>query len=243
MSLASEILLVDDSEETGVVVRLALGNLFRVTQVSKEAEVYSQIAQRRFDLILLDVNLPDLDGFEFFKKLRNNDRTREIPVIFVTGKNTTADEAMGLSLGAEDYVTKPFEPLKLRARVQARLNQKAKRHEQGDWIRRGDFRLSVSSQRVIMRYGQQDVELRLTRHEFQILSHLLRHEEQVVTQEQLLFVVGEAWEDKSAEVMDRVVDQHVSSLCKKLGKRADCIESVSGGGYCFRSSVTQRNAS
>ena len=229
-----EILLVDDSEEIGIVVKLALGNLFRVTQVSKETDVYTELFGRRYNLILLDVMLPDLDGFQLFAKLRHDDRTRDIPVVFLTGKNAIADEAMGLSLGAEDYVVKPFEALKLRARVEARLNKSAEKREQSDWIRSRDIKLSVSLQKAIVHDGTRDIELGLTRHEFQILSYLLRHEEQVVTREQLLSAI---WGDKGMEVMDRAVDRHVSALRKKLGAKATSIETMPGVGYCFRSKV------
>jgi DNA-binding response OmpR family regulator len=234
---AKEILLIDDSPETGITVKLALGNRFRVTQVSKETEVHDELFNRRYDLILLDVMLPDFDGFQMFTQLRHDDRTRNIPIIFLTGKNTTADEAMGLNLGADDYVVKPFEALKLRARVESRLNKNDEKRELQDWIRGGDIKLSVSSQKVVICEGEQETELALTRHEFQILNHLLRHEEQVVTREQLLSAV---WAEKGIEVMDRVVDRHVSSLRKKLGTKATSIETTPGVGYCFRSIATAK---
>src|SRR5262249_39267670 len=159
---------------------------------------------------LLDVNLPDGDGLTYFAKLRTQPHTSETPVVFVTSSGETPKEVMGFSLGAEDYIVKPIDPPRLKARIEARLRQIGEKAARDLTLQKGDLKLSVSHQRVILVRDGKDIQIDLTPVEFKLLFHLLRHEDQVFSREQLLIAV---WGD-SAEVFDRTVDMHVSNLRK-----------------------------
>src|SRR5277367_2055361 len=114
------ILLVEDNTETVFLVKASLGTLFQITVAGTGEEAHAQLSKTRFDLILLDVMLPDSDGFQLCAEFQNHDKTRDVPVVFLTGKSDGTDKVMGFSVGADDYIVKPFNPLELRARIEAK---------------------------------------------------------------------------------------------------------------------------
>lgn len=187
-----------------------------------------ELGRASFDLILLDVLLPDGDGFAFYAELSAQDHLRCIPVIFVTARSEVPSEVMGFSLGAWDYVTKPVEPARFRARIEARLRQLQEQRDRELILQKGDLRLNVSMQRVsLMRDGREEEVIDLTPVEFKLLFHLLRHEGHVFSRDQLLTSV---W-GNAAEVFDRTVDMHVSNLRKKISESEHKIQAVHGMGY------------
>lgn len=225
--MQEKILVIDDAEDHHTVVHRVLDRSCRVISAYTLAEADQELSKNTFDLILLDVHLPDGEGFGYFARLRNQELTAHIPVIFVTGQNDTPCEAMGFSLGAEDYVVKPVDPMRLKARIEARLKMIRERKNQESVIHKGNIKLSVSLQKVVITNNSRENVVNLTPVEFKLLYQLLRHDEQVFSREQLLSAV---WDDAS-EVFDRTVDMHISKLRKKILLSDFAIKAVHGTGY------------
>lgn len=225
--MQEKVLVVDDDTEQQQVVRKVLDSVCRVTPAFTLAEAESELSKNHFDLVLLDVNLPDGDGFSFCAKMRTMEHTAQIPVIFVTARSETPNETMGFSLGAEDYVVKPVEPLRLKARIEARLKLLRERKQRELTLIKGNIKLSVSLQRAVIVLEGRETNVNLTPVEFKLLFHLLRYEDQVFTRDQLLNAV---WND-AAEVFDRTVDMHISKLRKKIALSDFQIKAVHGTGY------------
>ena len=170
--------------------------------------------------MVLDVGLPGLDGTEVCRRLRAE--SNWTPVIFVTARDDEVDRVLGLELGADDYVTKPFSPREVVARVRSVLRRQEV-HAGGDTVRQvQDVTLDPSTRRVTV----DDDEVNLTATEFALLEHLMRSPGRVFPREQLL---AEVW-GYSASIGTRTVDVHVAQLRAKLG-RADLIRTVRGVGY------------
>jgi two-component system phosphate regulon response regulator PhoB len=227
----SRILLIDDSPEYEIVVRKALTRPgLDVDVVPNAREALMSLLQNPLpQLILLDITLPDRDGLQLYADLQADERLSSIPVIFLTGREELPNKLTAFSLGAEDYLVKPVQPLELRARVEARLRKIEFQAEQETLILRGPIRLRLDAQRAEVQQDGQFRELKLTPREFKLLLHLARNEDRVLTRDQILDAV---W-GTGSEVMDRTVDAHVSALRKKLGPASNCIESVPGTGYRF----------
>ncbi|MGE3260325.1 MAG: response regulator transcription factor [Bacteriovoracia bacterium] len=222
-----KVLIVDDEDDHQKVVRKVLDRSCRVVQALTLADADRELLKQNFDLILLDVTLPDGDGFSFYAKLRTQEHTADTPVMFVTSRSDTPNEVMGFSLGAEDYIAKPIDPPRLKARVESRLKLISERRQKEMTLCKGNLKLSVSLQKVSVVNEGQEIPIDLTPVEFKLLFHLLRHEDQVFSREQLLIAV---W-DNASEVFDRTVDMHVSKLRKKINLSDFQIKAVHGLGY------------
>jgi two-component system phosphate regulon response regulator PhoB len=227
------ILLIDDAQDIKTVVEATLGSSFLLQYAQTLEEATRLLAAGSFDLILLDVVLPDGDGYKYCATLQNSPSTAGIPVIFLTGKGEVNDRVLGFSLGADDYIVKPFEPIELRARVEARLKKTRDRSELADVLRKEDLRINTATQKVyIMESGEAGAaerQIDLTPVEYKLLTHFARHEDHVLSREQLLAAV---WNDH-VNVTDRSVDVHVSNLRKKISACAFTIKPVYGVGYRF----------
>ncbi len=177
------------------------------------------------DLILLDLMLPGLSGFDVCRELRSGERTREIPIIIISAKSEETDQVVGFSLGADDYVTKPFSVKVLLQRIKALQRRLESGAEPVDVVEHLDVRID----RVRHRAFQRGRELELTPTEFRLLECLLRQPGRAFTRHQLMDAsIGEG-----AIVLERTIDVHVKTLRKKLGN-PDLIETVRGVGYRFR---------
>jgi DNA-binding response OmpR family regulator len=184
-----------------------------------------EIAKReKPDLIILDIMLPAIDGFEVCRILRQQESTTHIPIIILSAKSRETDKLVGLELGADDYMTKPFSPRELIARIKAVL----RRHKEQPpvEIKRGLIVIDSIKHKVLVK-GQ---EVELTATEFRLLETLAKRPGAVFSRNQLLDAVGS---DESM-VYDRTIDAHVKSLRRKLGGAKDYIETVRGIGYRFR---------
>ncbi|WP_137819972.1 two-component system response regulator CreB [Pseudomonas sp. 2FG] len=179
------------------------------------------------DLLIFDVGLPDMSGFEACKQLR---RFSEVPVLFLTARNAEIDRVVGLEIGADDYVTKPFSPREVAARVKAILKRVQPRPaEPAAWSQAGPFRLDLGRYQIHY-HGQL---LGLTRHEFCLLQALFGQPERVFSREQLLDAAGVA----SDAGYERSVDSHIKSLRAKLRQvapEAEPIQTHRGLGYSLR---------
>jgi phosphate regulon transcriptional regulator PhoB len=181
-------------------------------------------------LVVLDLMLPEVDGIELCRKLKADPLTRSIPVIMVTAKGEESDVVLGLGVGADDYVTKPFSPKELVARVKALLRRSRTRPEGGTRERIARGGVVIDPQRHDVQVDGAPVSLTAT--EFRLLHFLASHPGRVFTRDHLLTrVIGE-----EAIVIDRNIDVHVRSIRKKLGDHRDLIETIRGVGYRFKDS-------
>jgi len=221
------ILIVEDEAaiaDTLVYALQAEGFVTRWSTLGGEA--LALLEREVYDLVILDVGLPDISGFEACKRLR---RFSEVPVMFLTARNDEIDRVVGLEIGADDYVVKPFSPREVAARVKAILKRVAPREPVAAKPNEGPFRLD--SERVRIDYHGQP--LSLTRLEFQLLHCLLGQPERVFSREQLLDALGVA-----ADVgYERNIDSHIKSLRAKLRQvapQAEPIQTHRGLGYSLR---------
>jgi len=199
---------------------------WNVEMVGDGPSAAKRAREERFDLILLDVMLPGKDGFDVCRELRK--AGVQTPIIMLTAKGQEAEKVLGLDLGADDYVTKPFSPKELRARIRAALRRKSDAPESSEVYRFGD--VEVDSARCELRRAGAVVETTAT--EFKLLSAFVRNRGRALSREKLL---DEAW-GQGTFLTDRVVDNHVVALRRKI--EADPAEprylvSVRGVGYRF----------
>jgi two-component system, OmpR family, alkaline phosphatase synthesis response regulator PhoP len=221
------ILLVDDEPK---IVELARDYLehagFAVVSASDGSEALARARSDRPDLIVLDLGLPKLDGLDVARALR---QTSSVPIVILSGRSDETDKLVGLELGADDYVTKPFSPKELVARVRAVLRRTERPVAPSDVIRASDVILDVPRMRVTA--GTRDVELTPT--EFQLLAALAREPGRVFTRSQLLDAVhGVAFES-----YERAIDAHVKNIRRKLEVDPGdphYLQTVHGVGYRFR---------
>ena len=213
------ILLVEDEEDIATLVRTYLEkDGFRVIWAARGAEAFAALEQNEIRLAILDLQLPDADGLDLCRAIR---ATSRLPIVIVTARDEEIDRITGLELGADDYVTKPFSPRELVARVRAVL-RRAEPDEDGDLVAVGDIVLERAGRTVSV--AGTDVEL--TGMEFDLLAFLLAHPGIVMTRERLLERV---W-GLSFPGGTRTVDVHVAQLRRKLD-RPDLIRTVRGSGY------------
>jgi two-component system alkaline phosphatase synthesis response regulator PhoP len=178
------------------------------------------------DLLLLDIMLPDEDGLTICRKLRTEDRLKSLPVIFLTARGEEIDRIVGLEIGADDYVVKPFSPRELVARVKAILRRQARGAEAGDVVEVRDLRLDVRTQDVSVR----GAPVELSALEFRLLYFLAAHPRQVFSRERLL---DEVW-GRDCSVTLRTVDVHIRRLREKIEAKPEAPEyigTVRGAGY------------
>ena len=188
-------------------------------------EVAQRVRAGGVDVVVLDVGLPDVSGFDVCRELRG---FSDVPVIFLTARNDEIDRVLGLELGADDYVTKPFSPRELVARVRARLRRAGTTAQAtaGEWVARGAFAIDREGHRI--RYHQQLLDL--TRYEYAVLDALLQRPGAILSRAQLM---DRGW-DSDADSADRTVDTHVKTLRAKLraaGADPDPIRTHRGLGY------------
>ncbi len=228
------ILVIEDTSDTQLLLKKTLaGVATQVIVAGTASEARTALRTVIPDLIVLDISLPDGDGIQLCSEFLADERTKEIPILFLTGKTDVSYKLAAFSMGAEDYIEKPFNPLELRARVQARLKKAQSAKSHGETLTREFLLLDAPTQRAFNIEGGERRPIKLTPREFKLLFHLARNEDHVLTRDQLLTAV---WGD-AVEVFDRTVDAHISSLRKKLGTLARYILSVQGVGYRF--SVTE----
>ena len=177
------------------------------------------------DLIILDIMLPVIDGFEVCRTLKSDDKTSHIPIIILSAKSQETDKVVGLELGADDYVTKPFSPRELIARIRAIMRRGAEQ-QLSDIVEKGDIIIDSAKYKVMV--GSEEIALTTT--EFKLLECMARRPGVVLSRYQILDAVS----GDDTVVCDRTVDAHVKSLRRKLGTAKDYIETVRGAGYRFK---------
>ncbi|MBI1806605.1 MAG: response regulator transcription factor [Ignavibacteria bacterium] len=221
------ILVVDDERDIVDLVKYNLVKEGYVVLTARTGKQALEQAQHHPQLILLDIMMPEYDGLEVLKRLKQNERTSHIPVIFLTAKGSDVDEVLGLELGANDYIVKPISIPKLLARVKSTL----RKHVESS--RTPALPLTIGaieilpSQHIVRVHGK---ETFFPKKEFDVLLYLAKHSDQVVNRESLLNAV---W-GSDVLVVDRTVDVHVRKIREKLGRYAGYIETIKGVGYRLR---------
>jgi two-component system alkaline phosphatase synthesis response regulator PhoP len=218
-------------EDEGDILEVLNYNLMRegydVFAASDGVEGLRKIQQILPDLVLLDLMLPGIDGLEICRQMQSADQTQNIPIIMVTAKGEESDVVLGLGIGADDYIAKPFSPKELIARVSAVL-----RRQKTDSNYNKNERIIVNGLQIDTvkhKASVDDIEVKLTATEFRLLHYLASHPGRAYTREQLL--------DRSlgndTEVVDRNIDVHIRAIRKKLGEDRHFIETIRGVGYRF----------
>lgn len=232
--MTHRVLVVDDEPDITALVAYHLAKAgYRVSTVATGSEALKAASEERPDLVVLDLMLPGLSGYEVLQELRRQEDTRDVGVILLTAKREEADRVRGLAAGADDYLVKPFSPQELVLRVGAVLRRLASPAvASGSIITAGPLTIDRGAHRVEVN-GR---ELTLTATEYHLLLTLVERRGRVQTRAQLLQTVWHA----NPEIQTRTVDMHVQRLRSKLGPGAYLLETVRGFGYRFRADDAPR---
>ena len=227
--MKEKILIVEDEKD---IIKMLEYNLkkegFRVI-AAHDGEDALDLALRQYpDLILLDLMLPGIDGLEVCKTLKNGSKTSSIPIIMLTAKSQESDKVVGLELGADDYVTKPFSPRELIARIKAVLRRGTEKEKLPEVFQAKDLRIDFARISVSVKTKP----LELTSKEFELLKTLLKAKGRVLSRDYLL---DNIWGyDHAMEIQTRTVDVHIRTLRKKLKSASKMIVTVKNYGYRFQ---------
>lgn len=222
---AERILIVEDEQHISKLVKYNFERAgFRCTVTITGEEALNVLDKDPVDLIVLDIMLPKMDGFEVCRIIKQDRRFSAIPVIILTAKGEEVDRIVGLELGADDYIVKPFSPRELVLRAKAVLRRGRPRADsQKEILSAGDLVIDVPRYKVAVK----DKSIALSPMEFKLLSVLVERKGRVQSRDQLL---ADVW-GMSSEVTTRTIDTHVKLLRQKLGKAGDKIQTVRGIGY------------
>ncbi len=223
-----QILIIEDEKDIVELIRYNLSQEgFNVSAAFTGEEGLILARENMPDLVLLDLMLPGLDGLEVCKALKTDSKTRHVPVVMLTAKGEEADIVIGLEMGADDYMTKPFSPRVLLARLKAVLRRKAKpTSDDSEPVRISSIIIDPVRHEVLLDHKP----IILTSTEFKLLYFLARRPGWVFTRNQIV----DSIHGDEAVVTDRSVDVHIAGLRKKLGSHGKHIETVRGVGYRFR---------
>ena len=222
------VLIVEDEEDIRTLLTYNLGKEgFSVTAVESGELGLQHAIENHPDLIILDLMLPGMDGLSVCRALKNSDNTRQIPIIIASARGEEADIIIGLEMGADDYVAKPFSPKVLVARIHALMRRTVQQPaDQSDVVSIHELEIDP----VKFKAKLAGEKLELTSNEFHMLHYLARHVGWVFTRYQIVNAIrGEDY-----VVTERAIDVQIAGLRKKLGKYADYIETVRGIGYRFK---------
>jgi len=227
MAQKKRILLIEDEEDIASLIKLQAD----ITGYKLHVEVdgvngYRAIEREKPDLVILDIMLPGQSGFDVCRKMKSNADLKNIPVIIISAKSEELDILLGLELGADDYVVKPFSPKVLFSRIKAVLRRSKEAEKPAKTLKFGPFILEVD--RYLLRNEETIIPLTLS--EFGILRRLIANRGKVFTRNQLLDDIN----NDDAFIVDRNIDVHIASLRKKLGNSYRWIETVRGIGYRFK---------
>lgn len=222
-----KMLLIEDEEDIASLIKLQAELAGYKVHVEMDGlNGYLAVERERPDIIVLDIMLPGLNGLDVCRKIKSNPDFEDIPIIIISAKSEELDVVLGLELGADDYVAKPFSLKVLFSRVKAVLRRGKETEKEVKVLTFGDYTMEVD--RYLLR--KKDKAIALTLSEFGILRRLLLNRGKVLTRNQLLDDV----QNDEAFIIDRNIDVHIASLRKKLGPNFDGIETVRGVGYRFK---------
>jgi two-component system, OmpR family, phosphate regulon response regulator PhoB len=220
---SKKILIVEDDANISKLVDYNLTKAgFKTTVVSSGEDAITTLYRDKFDLVVLDIMLPGVDGLEICKKIKNDKKFSNIKILMLTAKGEEVDKIIGFELGADDYVVKPFSPRELVLRVKAVLRRE---QIQEDVLTFKDLKIDVKNHMTLI----DEKRVNLTAMEFKLLVVLMRNKGNVQTRD---FLLEEVW-DTSADVTTRTIDTHIKRLRQKIGKYGKNIETVRSVGYRF----------
>lgn len=222
--LAKSILIVEDERDLADLMAFNLGKSGYRTRVARDGHsALNLVADERPDLILLDVMLPELSGTEVASRLRTSPATSKIPLIMVTAKADEVDQLVGLAVGADDYITKPFSMKVLTARIEAVLRRTGESPQSGSMLTLGDMSINLESHEVTVSGSV----IKMTLTEFRLLSALVQAQGRVLSRRHLMSrAMG-----PGVTVTERTIDVHMTAIRKKLGPCGGMIRTVRGVGY------------
>lgn len=227
MTETPRILVVDDEEDICEIVKFNLETEGYEVDTASNAEEALKLKLNSYNLLLLDVMMGEISGFKLASMLRKNPETAAIPVIFLTAKDTENDMLTGFSLGADDYISKPFSIRQVIARVKAVIRRTADRATEQENNRLEYESLVLDTKRIKATIDQQEIPL--TKKEFEILKLLLENKGSVFSREEIL---SRIWKNE-VYVLDRTVDVNITRLRKKISPYGKNIVTRLGFGYCF----------
>jgi two-component system phosphate regulon response regulator PhoB len=222
--MAAKILIIDDESDVADLVAMNLkAEGYKTITADNGESGLAKAKDEEPQLIVLDLMLPKMSGLEVCKALKRESATSRIPIIMLTAKSDEVDRIVGLELGADDYVTKPFSPRELLLRIQSVLRRSSTGGEKQERIKVGDIVLDHSRHEVLVK----NEKIELTATEFRLLAILMERRGRVQTRDRLL---NDVWGYESV-IDTRTVDTHIRRLREKLGPVADYVETVRGVGY------------
>lgn len=222
-----KIILIEDEEDIAALIKLqAEMSGYRLQVEVDGLNGYRAIEKEKPDLVILDIMLPGQSGLDVCRKIKNHPDLKDIPVIMISAKSEELDIVLGLELGADDYVAKPFSPKVLFSRVRAVMRRGKEPEKAPKLVKFGLFTMDVD--RYLVKKKEKPIQLTLS--EFGILKRLLMNRGKVLTRNQLLDDV----QNDDAFIVDRNIDVHIAALRKKLGPNFHWIETVRGVGYRFK---------
>jgi DNA-binding response OmpR family regulator len=220
----ARILIIEDNLDTRRFLEAMLSKEFEILTAENGVIGIDYARNKSPDLILLDIMLPILSGYDACSLLKKDEKTKHIPIIFLSAKNSVPDITHGLTSGADDYIPKPFDYKELVARIKARLRKNSDTTAQP--IQVGDLRIDPASREVS--FSGKKAQLTLT--EFDILRYLAVRAGSVVSREEIL---KEVWKDDSSKTNDRTIDVHIRALRRKIPPLTKHIISIYGVGYRY----------
>ena len=223
-----KILIIEDEKDIAKMLDYNLKKEgFRALSANNGEDGLDMARKEHPDLILLDLMLPEMDGLEVCKVVKNDTKTAHIPIIILTAKAQETDKIVGLELGADDYVTKPFSPRELIARIKAVLRRAKEKDKLPEALKIGDMSIDFSKIMVAIK----DKPIELTSKEFELLKILIKAKGRVLSRDYLLDTI---WGfDQALEIQTRTVDVHITTLRKKLKNESKRIVTVKNYGYRF----------
>ncbi len=225
--MKERILVVEDDPHISKLIRYNIEKAGYDNQaVITGEEALLKLEESKFDLVILDVMLPKMDGFEVCRRIRQHSRLSQLPVLMLTARGEETDKIVGFELGADDYLVKPFSPRELILRIKSILRRKQQKSETIEGIFEFDqLKLDTIKHKVFV--GTKDIIL--TAMEFKLLKTLMHRRGRMQSRNQLL---SDVW-DMDSDVTTRTIDTHIKRLRQKLGKMGKLIETVRGYGYRF----------
>jgi two-component system, OmpR family, phosphate regulon response regulator PhoB len=225
--MKERILVVEDDKHISKLVKFNLEKAdYECTVAATGEKALEVLNDRPADLIILDIMLPGMDGFGICRAIKEKDKLKNIPIIMLTAKGEEVDRIVGLELGADDYIVKPFSPRELVLRVKAILKRGKTEEAKKDILVAGEIIVNIPKHKVTVK-GK---AVNLTQMEFKLLVTLMERRSRVQPRERLL---SDVWEMDTV-VDTRTIDTHVKRLREKLGKSGSLIETVRGLGYKFK---------
>ena len=221
------ILVVDDEEDLCEILKFNLEIEGYDVDTANSAEEALKLDLTKYNLLLLDVMMGEISGFKMARMLKKNPETVNIPIIFITAKDTENDTITGFNLGADDYISKPFSLREVQARVKAVLRRTSANgaEEKPQLLQYQGLSINIEKKKVCI----DTQEVALTKKEFEILLLLMQNKGRVFSREDIL---SKVWQDE-VYVLDRTIDVNITRLRKKIGEYGKCIVTRLGYGYCF----------